>query len=101
MIIAKKWFFSKVIYARLFPEMNVQYSIMAPAGLGDIMPEPEATLKSFEIKSLTLGGCNKKAKYFFEDFIKKPENRWDYLRLIRKESDGTHKTIDHTGWPIT
>lgn len=81
--------------------MNVQYSIMAPAGLGDIMPEPETTLKNFEIKSLTLGSCDKKAKNFFEDFIKKPENRWDYLRLIRKEQGGSHKTIDHTGWPIT
>ena len=74
---------------------------MAPIGLGDIMPEPEVALKNFETKSLTLGGCDKKAKNFFEDFIKKPQNGWDYLHLIRKEQAGTHKTIDHTGWPIT
>jgi hypothetical protein len=80
--------------------MNAQYSIMAPIGLGDIMPEPEVALKSFEIKSLTLNGCDNKAKYFFEEFIKKPQNGWDYLRLIRKEPDDNHKTIDHTGWPI-
>jgi hypothetical protein len=80
--------------------MKAQYSIMAPTGLGDIMPEPEVALKSFEIRSRTLNGCNKKAKNFFEDFIKKPENRWDYLRLIRKERGSTYKTIDHTGWPI-
>ena len=74
---------------------------MAPTGLGDTMPEPEVALKIFEIKSLTLGGCDKKARNFFKEFMRKPENRWDYLYLTRKEQDCTDKIIDHTGWIIT
>jgi len=81
--------------------MNAPYSITAPTGLGDIMPEQEVTLKSFEATGQTVSDCDLKAKKLFEEFMRKPENAWDYLRLIKKEQSGNYKTIDHTGWPIT
>jgi len=79
--------------------MNVKYSITAPTGLGDIIPEPEVGLKSFEVKSKTLTDCDQEAKNFFERFIKNPQNGWDYLRLSRKRQGTADETIDHTGWP--
>ena len=79
--------------------MKVLYVIKAPKQDNDQVPYKEVETFRFTKEAKTFEVCDKEALEFFDEFIKKPENGWDYLKL-EKYSSGNITTIDHTGWFI-
>jgi hypothetical protein len=79
--------------------MKVLYVINAPKWDDGQGPYNEKEMIRFVKEAETSEVCDEEALEFFNQYIKKPENGWDYLKLERHHSDQI-TTIDHTGWLI-
>jgi hypothetical protein len=79
--------------------MKVLYVIKAPGWDDGQLPFKEVETFRFVKEAETSETCDNEALKFFDEYIKKPENRWDYLKL-EKHLSGKITTIDHTGWLI-
>jgi hypothetical protein len=79
--------------------MKVLYVIKAPGWDDGQLPFKEVEIFRFVKEAETFETCDEDALKFFDQYIRKPENRWDYLKL-EKHSGENITTIDHTGWFI-
>lgn len=79
--------------------MKVLYVIKAPGWDDGQGPYKEVDAFRFTKEARTVDKCDKEALKFFEEYIKKPGNGWDYLKL-EKHHNANSEIIDHTGWFI-
>jgi len=79
--------------------MKVLYFIKAPKWDNDQIPYKEVETFRFVKEAETFETCDEDALKFFNQYIKRPENGWDYLKL-EKHLDGKIRTIDHTCWLV-